>query len=169
MALTWQGLKSILVIGGVFLNLNIIHKVINLIGGQDRHNGFLLLFLIVIGTVLEALSIGIIAPIFSLLSQDNFSTQYPQIVLLVKSVFGLESRDSYILIAVVFLVLFYLIKTIFLVYLALKQAKYSYAVQEGLSYRLFKMYLEQPFIFHVQRNTSELINNVLKNIEIHPS
>lgn len=165
-ALTWQGLKSILVIGGVFLNLNIIHKVINLIGGQDRHNGFLLLFLIVIGTVLEALSIGIIAPIFSLLSQDNFSTQYPQIVLLVKSVFGLESRDSYILIAVGFLVLFYLIKTIFLVYLALKQAKYSYAVQEGLSYRLFKMYLEQSFIFHVQRNTSELINNVLNEVAV---
>jgi ABC-type multidrug transport system fused ATPase/permease subunit len=54
----------------------------------------------------------------------------------------------------------YAIKTHFLAFLAWKQSRFAYGFQASLSQRLFACYLRQPYTFHLQRNSAQLIRNV---------
>jgi len=59
-----------------------------------------------------------------------------------------------------FLVLVYLIKAVFLVFLSWKQSRISAELSADLSRSLFLGYLEQPYTFHLQRNSAELLRNI---------
>jgi len=59
------------------------------------------------------------------------------------------------------LVALYVVKTLFLMFLVLKQNEFAFNVQANLSHRLFMGYLRQPWTFHLQRNSAELLRNVI--------
>jgi len=53
----------------------------------------------------------------------------------------------------------YAAKALFLGFLAWWQARFVYGLQATLSERLFAGYLRQPYTFHLQRNSAQLIRN----------
>jgi hypothetical protein len=60
----------------------------------------------------------------------------------------------------------YLIKNLFLTFLAWRQTRYAFGVQVQLSQRLFTAYLRQPYTFHLQRNSAQLIRNVTGEVAV---
>ena len=60
-----------------------------------------------------------------------------------------------------FFLLFYLLKTLFLSYLAHSQNKFAYSIQTDLAYNLFKNYLKKPWPFHLENNSALLTRNIL--------
>ena len=62
--------------------------------------------------------------------------------------------------AMIGLGLVFLLKNIFLGYLAWKQANFSHSVKSQLSSLLFSSYLNKPYTFHLERNSAQLIRNV---------
>jgi ABC-type multidrug transport system fused ATPase/permease subunit len=59
------------------------------------------------------------------------------------------------------LVATYAVKAVYLALLAWWQSYFVFEVQVSLSARLFNGYLRQPYTFHLQRNSAELIRNVI--------
>jgi ABC-type multidrug transport system fused ATPase/permease subunit len=57
-----------------------------------------------------------------------------------------------------------LLKVFFLAFLAWRQASFSFGVKADLSLRLFTGYLSQPYPFHLQRNSAELIRNTIGQV-----
>ena len=53
----------------------------------------------------------------------------------------------------------YLVKNLFLAFLAWRETRFVFGVQAQLSQRLFATYLRQPYTFHLQRNSAQLIHN----------
>jgi hypothetical protein len=49
------------------------------------------------------------------------------------------------------------VKAVFLGFLAWRQARFVSQLQTNLSQRLFAGYLRQPYTFHLQRNSAQLI------------
>lgn len=112
-----------------------------------------------LGMFLETLGIGMVIPILSIIISKDIISDYP-ILDEWMSLVGNPTQTELILICMAVLVIIYFIKALFLIYLAWRQADFVFGVQENLSRRLFKAYLYQPWSFHLQKNSAELIRNI---------
>ena len=110
--------------------------------------------LILIGTVLETFSIGIIIPVLSVLSSDEAKSSIPFI--------GSNeaiSKDQLIQIAVGSMLAIYVVKNVFLAFSTWIQRGFLTRVTSRIGSRMFEVYLRQPYSFHLQKNSSTLIRN----------
>ena len=62
------------------------------------------------------------------------------------------------------LVSVFAVKTLFLAILGWRQAAFVWGLQSDLSNRLFAGYLRQPYTFHMQRNSAQLIRNTMGHV-----
>jgi ABC-type multidrug transport system fused ATPase/permease subunit len=62
------------------------------------------------------------------------------------------------------LVAIYVVKAFFLAFLAWRQTRFAFGVQAQLSQRLYERYLRQPYVFHLQRNSAQLIRNAITEV-----
>lgn len=138
---------------------NTYSKIYNLLTPKERRGALLLLVLMVVGMLLETLGIGLIIPTITLMMQGDLITSYPAFIS-VLNFMGNPSQTEIITIVMFCLVGVYVIKNIFLALLLWRQTYYTYDVQANLSQRLFTLYLRQPYAFHLQRNSAELVRNV---------
>ena len=70
-------------------------------------------------------------------------------------------NDSSLLISLLFILLGgFVIKNTFLTILSWIQSKFIFDTQSDLATELLESYLAQPYTFHLQKNTAELINNL---------
>ena len=136
-----------------------LYKLRLLLTPSERRRAVVLFCLMVVGMALETLSTGLVIPAIALMTQQDLAVSYPQLQpLLVK--LGSPSHVGLILIVMLGLVGIYLVKNLFLVFLAWRQTRFAFGVQVDLSQRLFTTYLRQPYTFHLQRNSAQLIRNV---------
>jgi ABC-type multidrug transport system fused ATPase/permease subunit len=138
--------------------MNAFRKILEILTYEERKSGLVLLCLMVIGMVLETLGIGLFIPAISLLMQDDFAARYP-VVAPIFSRLDNPSQQSIITCAMLILVGIYLIRTLYLTFLAWWQTRFAFGIQRRLSERLFVTYLAQPYTFHLQRNSAQMINN----------
>lgn len=123
----------------------------------------MLFFLMLVGMVLETLGVGLVIPALSLLTQPDPAVHWP----VLKSAFpglGGLSRERVIVYGMLLLVFAYGLKTAYLTFLAWKQVGFVYRVQADLSQRLFSGYLCQPYTFHLERNSAQLIRNAISQV-----
>ena len=125
----------------------------------ERRNALLLLGLMLVGMALETLSTFLVIPAIALLMQQDLATSYPQLRPLLAAL-GNPGQAGLIVRVMFGLVAIYLVKNLFLAFLAWRQTRFAFGVQAQLSQRLFAAYLRQPYTFHLQRNSAQLIRNV---------
>ena len=127
---------------------------------SQRRGALGLLGLMIVGMSLETLSTGMVIPAIALMMQLDLATTYPQFQPLLAAL-GDPSPTELIPKVMLGLVGVYVAKNLFLAFLAWRQTRFAYGVQAQLSQRLFAIYLRQPYTFHLQRNSAQLIRNVL--------
>jgi len=136
-----------------------IRKFFFILPRPERRGALALLALMVIGMALEVLCTGMVIPAIALMTQQDVVTNYPQLQPLLAAM-GNPSQSQLILNVMLGLVGIYLVKNVFLAFLAWRQTRFAAGVQTQLSQRLFSGYLRQPYTFHLQRNSAQLIRNV---------
>lgn len=135
-----------------------IKKIIHMLDFNQKKQATFLIFLMIIGMFFEMVSIGAIIPAFSLIANPNFLNEYPLFENYV-SFFG-EGEVSLVTAAIFTLLNIYMIKSIFLSFLAWYQTKFVFDFQAKISARLFRQYLFKDYTFHIANNSSTLIRNV---------
>ena len=118
-----------------------------------------LTFLLIIGMILEMGGVGILIPALSFLLNTNLEN-HPSYGKYVKVIFGEISTARIILYGLIGMFIFYLVKLIFLVYSSYRQSKFVNNLSRDLSKELFTGYMQMPYVFHLQRNSSELQRNI---------
>lgn len=106
--------------------------------------------------VLETFSLGLIIPIVSLLTQEDYKSRIP----LGDSVLADVSQRQVLVLAMAFIVLVHVTKSAFVYFSALNQRRFINSVAARISHDTFKRYLRQPYQFHLERNSAHLISNV---------
>jgi len=112
-----------------------------------------------IGMLLETLGVGLVIPALALLTQPDFANNQPTLQPILQFL-GNPDQHALVIYGMLVLVGVYLIKALFLAYLVWRQARFAFGVQVHLSQRLFTVYLRQPYTFHLQRNSAQLMRNV---------
>jgi ABC-type multidrug transport system fused ATPase/permease subunit len=139
------------------------HKLWQLLTSAQRRSAFIMLGLMLIGMVLETLGIGLVIPAMAVMTQTDLAVKYPAAAPILHML-GSPSHSQLLVVGMLILVGVYVVKTLFLGYLAWRQSCFSYELQADLSYRLFAGYLRQPYSFHLQRNSAQLIRNTVNSV-----
>lgn len=143
--------------------MRIISKLTELLTSRQKKHIIILFFLMLGGMLFETLGVGLIIPIFTVLSQpeQNSSAPYMHYFLVL---FDNPTPERIITAAMIIIVVVYLIKNVYLGFLAWAQLRFANSLQVCLSQRLFTIYLFQPYTFHLQRNSAQLVRNVLTEV-----
>ena len=143
--------------------MRVTTKVFEILTPAERRAGLFLLGQMFVGMVLEMVGIGLVIPVIGLLTQSDLAMKYP-VARPLLSMLGNPPPARLAVIGMLALVMVYAVKNLFLGSLIWRQTKFSFDVQAGLSQRLFTTYLRQPYTFHLQRNSAQLIRNVITEV-----
>lgn len=149
----------------IYTNPTTIRKIWGLLTSAERRSAVVLVGWMFIGMALETLSVGLVIPVIKVLSQPDFAASYPGLQQFFM-ILGKPSHGAVIVAAVLGLVGVYFFRTVFLAFLAWRQMRFAFGLQERLSQLLFAVYLCQPYIFHLQRNSAQLIRNAISEVSI---
>jgi ABC-type multidrug transport system fused ATPase/permease subunit len=131
---------------------------------KQRIRAMVLLVLMLAGMLLEMFGVGLVVPALAAISRPDFgSTGFAADIV---AALGNPTRERLVLTGMAVLVAVYLIKTLFLAFLTARQVQFAYRAQEEVSYRLFFTYLRQPYVFHLRRNSAQLIRNAVNEIHL---
>jgi ABC-type multidrug transport system fused ATPase/permease subunit len=127
----------------------------------QRRQAAFLLFLMIVGMGMETLSIGLIVPVMTLLAQAPSGNGLERYI---RSLTVDASPSQFVLVGIAVLATVYMAKTAFLAYQSWSQSKFIFDVQAELSERLLRIYLGQPYIFHLERNSAQLLRNITAEV-----
>ena len=129
--------------------------VLQLLDHREKRRLLFILLLMVVGSVFEVLSLGMVVPIIGLLTKPDYIESVP----FVTRLFGDISQESFALIAMLIMLIVFIVKTVFLVWKVWIQRGYSNEVTTRISRDLYAKYLRQPYAYFLTHNSSTLIRN----------
>ena len=133
-------------------------KIWQIFDATTKRRAFILLFMMILGSIAEAISVGMVFPLIQVAlapgeAADNF------FVALIVDRLGISPGESVtFLFAAMFG--FFLLKNAYLLFLVHEQGRFIWDTLASLWRRMYQRYLGQPYQFHMDRNSSELINNI---------
>ena len=139
-----------------------LRKLWDILTRAERVRMCVLLAAIVVGSVWEALALGMVVPFIGLI--NNPATLEWKRWKWVAARTGSLNTSQVLLFAAAGLFVLFLLKNIYLTVLTRVQFSFAYSTQAALSCRLLRAYLSAPWPFHLQHNTSELLRDV--NVEV---
>ena len=143
--------------------MSVVRSVFALLSKSERKGAWMLLALMIVGMILETFGIGLIVPAIALLMEKNIGARYPEIGPALHFL-GNPTQTQLVVGGMLSLVAIYLIKAVFLAFLTWRQLKFVFDLQARLSQQLFTTYLRQPYTFHLQRNSAQLIRNAVTEV-----
>ncbi len=138
----------------------LVTKLWRLLTSRERKALVLLLAMITFGIALETLGLSMVVPTIVVITQEDIAATYPAAAPFLEAL-GNPDRESLLVWGLSALVVVFLVKSLFLGLLALVQNRFIFDVRLRVSERLYATYLAQPWTFHLQRNSSRLIRNIL--------
>jgi ABC-type multidrug transport system fused ATPase/permease subunit len=143
--------------------MNVINKLSLLLERQQKVGLIFIFILMFVGMMFESLGIALILPLLTAVTQPNAIDIYP-IVSEISSFVGITTQKQLIIGSLVAIMIVYFVKAVFLLYSGWIQGKFTAGLKVNISQRLFTIYMHQPYAFHLQRNSAQLIRNVTDEV-----
>lgn len=143
--------------------MKLIFKILNVFERKEKLQLLSILLLTIIGSVIEAIGVGAILPIIALISDKDFLAKYP-LVLDFFSFWGFNTYKSIILVSTTGLLVFFLAKSLYLLWLNKTQVSFTAKKQAYYASLMMQLYLCRPYLYHVEKNSAELIRNINNNV-----
>jgi ABC-type multidrug transport system fused ATPase/permease subunit len=121
---------------------------------SERRSLFGVFVLILIGTLLETLSVGMMIPVLSVIASDM-----QNVSLLFITIEPSIQKSQLIQLAVGSILAIYVIKNVFLAWSTWIQRGFLTRVTSRIAARILEIYIRQPYAFHLRKNSSTLIRN----------
>lgn len=137
----------------------VLQNIFRLCSQQEKMQIGILLIMMVIGAVLEVIGIGIIIPFIAVLSNPQLISKYPALMQ-VQELTGLEGEQQLLFLIGCTLLFVYIIKNGFLGLLVHFQSKFLFNKQAELAKSLLRQYMKEPYTFHLQKDSSNLLRNI---------
>ena len=131
-----------------------------LLNNKQKKYAIFIFALMVVAMILEALSIGIMLPLLSVLMKGETNSSFFSYFF----TFGYVEDKNLIYVGLAVTFIIFLTKNIFLLFNHWHQSKFLEKIILELSDKLFKDYLKRDYIFFLQMNTAQLMANVKSEI-----
>lgn len=131
----------------------------NWVPNELKKSLYYLLLLMVLGMIFEMFGIGLLLPVLTILVDPSSAKDFVGTNLNF-TFLNLKNHSTLVLYGLIALVVFYLIKSIFLLFLGWKQSLFSSKLLQYLNHKLFEGYMYMPFELHLNYNSSLIMRNM---------
>ena len=121
---------------------------------SERRSLFGVFALILIGTLLETFSVGMMIPVLSVIATDDRIISLPFL-----TIEPSLDKTQLIQLAVGMMFAVYVFKNVFLAVSTWMQRGFLTRVTSRVAARMLEIYIRQPYAFHLRKNSSTLIRN----------
>ena len=143
--------------------MNLLKQINYIFDKRQKVKLVLLVFLILIGSLLEMIGVSAILPLVNLAMEPEVIDQNETLHLLAEW-FHLESVNDFILFFALILGIIYVVKNMYLVLYRNYQLKFTYNTNKTIALKLMNSYLQQDYLFHVAHNVAQLQRNVTSDV-----
>lgn len=144
--------------------VQIVKKVSFILGNRRKIELIGVFLLTLLGAALETIGISIIMPLISIALEPNQMEKNSTCIMIMK-MFRVNDVKEVLLILIGIIALAYIVKNIYLAGMNSIIFRYSMNVRRRLCSRLMKNYIDKPYDFFLQNNTSELIRSVNRDAQ----
>ena len=145
------------------LDFKTIRKAWAVYPKQSKRRVPIVMFLGILGTAFEAFGIGLVIPVMTTMSKatpgNSGSVLQPLFDLL-----GIRAVGTMVGVAVLSIVVAFMLKNAYQLFLNWYNTKFNNFSTQQMSSMLFRSFLRGPYTFHLQRNSSELLNVVQQEV-----
>ena len=136
-----------------------IFQIFDIFTKQQLKYCCLIVLAMIVGAMLEAVGIGAILPLISLMGQPDFLIAHPEFGHIAE-VFGIESHTQFIMVCSGGLLVLYLIKNTYMAWETKLQIDFCMKNQIKFSTEIISNYLCKRYLFHLEHNSATLLRNV---------
>jgi len=138
----------------------------NLLNQKHLSKFIYLLFMLIIASLLEIMGISLIPILITLLLEPKLIIEKLSFLFKFFNFYQLENLDKKTLILYfsLFIVVFYILKNLFLVSVVYMQGKFHRIIKTTLSNKIFTNYLSADYSFFLYRNSSITIRTILSDV-----
>ena len=136
-----------------------------LLDKKQKHKMVLLVFLMLIGAVLETLGVSMILPVMSVVMEENAVQKhaYLQVICDLFHIAYDDTRTLMILVMVGLIVIF-AVKNVFLFFQQKVQLKFVYTNQFATSRRMMINFMEHPYEYYLNADTSVIQRSITSDV-----
>jgi len=142
-----------------------LKKIIYVFDSKQKKKVIGLIIAIIIGALFELLGVTAILPFVSLaLSPQAMYKSNNEYLLAVYNMLGFKDSGYFLAFLAGILILIYIVKNVYLVFMNYSIYRFTYNNQRKLAYRLLSCYMNQPYSFHLNHNSADLIQNISTDV-----
>ena len=145
------------------LDFETIRKAWAVYPKQSKRRVPFVMLLGILGTAVEAFGIGLVIPVMTTMSKASPGNS-GSILQPLFNFFGIRAVGTMVGVAVLSIVVAFIIKNAYQLFYSWYVSKFSNFSSQQLSSMLFRSFLRRPYTFHLQRNSSELLNVVQQEV-----
>lgn len=147
------------------MHIEILKKLNYVFTKKEKRKMLLLLIVILFGSFFEMLGVSLILPFANVIIEPDFIEENQYIGFFMNKA-GFTSEKELIIFLAILLILIYLVKNIYLIFTNATQYRFIYRYQGRLASRLMNCYINQPYLFHVEKNIAELQRNIQVDVNM---
>lgn len=140
--------------------INTINKYLELIDKKERILCYVILTLTLLTVFLETLSVGLVIPFMQVLLSEGDG--FENIFFLNNLELDNFAKEDILIYAILFLAIIYTFKTVLLTFFSYIENDFLSKVKVNISKKLFTIYINKPYLFHVNTHSSVLSANLIE-------
>ena len=144
--------------------MEIIRKLNYIFDKKQKLKSFFLFVALFIGALMELVGVSFITQLVSLVT-DSKKIHTNQLMSRIYDFFDMKSDREFLLMVVVALIIIYFVKNAYLLWINYIQYTFIFRNQLRLSGRLIDCYLKKPYTYHLNKNSAEMVRNVMLDSE----
>lgn len=144
--------------------MEMLRKINYIFSKKQKIQSVFLCFGLFIGALFELVGVSLITELVSIVTDPSKIHKNPMLKS-VYDLFGMREDRQFFLALVIGLIILYLVKNIFLLWINYVQYTFIYNNQLRLSGRLIDCYLKKPYTYHLDKNSAEMVRNVMLDTE----
>lgn len=143
--------------------LDLFKKVNYIFNVRQKLQMVAMLFIILIGTVFELMGVTAILPLVNAIiaPEQLLGNKYAKMIY---DFFGFSNTTQFITFLAVVLMVVYVVKNLYTIWMSYIQCRFVYNNQRRIAYRLLTCYMNQPYLFHVNNNSTTLLRNITTDV-----
>ena len=139
--------------------MNLIKKIFALLTPKQMRICILFIILMCFIAIFEALGIGLIYPLITMMGDPNY-LENGSFISKMAMFFGIHTHKALVIIATGSILLFYILKNLLILLQGKLQISFSLNNQADYTKRLYALYMQKPYLFHVNTNFAEIGRNI---------
>lgn len=136
--------------------LRVVKKLSLLLNKKQKQKMVVIVFLMLIGAVLETMSVSMVVPLVTALMQDDFMEK-SEIVAMICSALNIIDTNTFVLIAIGAMILIFIVKDIFLFFEYYVQTRFTCNNRVETQRKLMEVYLNRPYEYFLNASSGEIM------------